>query len=164
MKKHLIISCVVLLLLGYLPATAKPRELLGLRLGMSEDAVRDRLRKIGTQREEEKEKEVKKEEQEVWILDRHRKFDYLVARFDDQHRLSFVTVVVRKEARMRYSEVAKVKDARHATDGRNHTYTWTVAGGSKQAGYRVVARGSDPEFLTSYSLYPLGAKQTGSGH
>ena len=122
---------------------------------MTEDAVRNRLRKIGRQQKEEKEREGEDGEQEVWTLNAKQRFDYVVARFDSRHRLLFMTAVVRTGSAMRYGDLASIKDARYATDGRNHTYTWTIPASRKQAGYLMVARGSHPEFVTSYSLYAL---------
>jgi hypothetical protein len=114
--------------------------------------------KIGKQQKEEIEREEEGGEQEVWILKNDHRFDYLVMRFDRQHRLSFVTAVVRKDTHMRYGDVAELKDARYATDGRNYSYTWTIAASGRQPSHLLVARGSDPDFLTSYSLYRLGQK------
>ncbi|HZE73338.1 MAG TPA: hypothetical protein VE135_27835 [Pyrinomonadaceae bacterium] len=120
--------------------------------------MRRKLRRIGKQQKEEKEREGEEGEQEVWILNRHHQFDYIVTRFDRQHRLLFVTAVVRSDARLRYADIAGLAEARHATDGRNHTYTWNISGSGKKPGYLMVARGSDPQFITSYSLYPLKPK------
>jgi hypothetical protein len=139
-------------------ALKQPRNLLGLQIGMSEDEVRGKLRKIGKQQKEEKERGGEEGEQEVWMLERDSRFDYLVARFDGQHQLSFMTAVARRGLGVRYADVADLKDARHATDGLNHVYTWTIAASGKRAGYVLVARGSHPELLTSYSLYPLRSR------
>jgi hypothetical protein len=159
MKKLIICSVLLVLVVASVRAAAKkPHDILGLRPGMSEAVVHSRLRKIGKQQKEEREREEEGGEQEVWILKNDHRFDYLVMRFDRQHRLSFVTAVVRKDARMRYGDVAELKEARHATDGRNHSYTWTITASGSQPGYLVVARGSNPDFLASYSLYRLGQK------
>jgi hypothetical protein len=156
----MIIKLVILLTLFPTAAPAarkKPIDLLGLRLGMTEESVHDRLGKIGHQQREEKENEGEGGEQEVWKL-KDPRWDYLVAKFDSQHRLLFVTVVVRKDVQMIYGEVAEPKEARYATDGRNHTYSWTIAASHEQPGYLMVARGSDPKYLTSCSLYRLRQK------
>jgi len=154
-------SLLLFVVLCYVPLTAKAKEppsLLGFRIGMTEDAVRNKLRQIGRQQKEEKEREGEEGEQEVWTLNSNQKFDYVVTRFDSRHRVLFVTAVVRSGSAMRYADLASLAEARHATDGRNHTYTWTIPRTEKQPGYLIVARGSHPDFVTSYSLYAL--KQT----
>jgi len=128
-----------------------PGRSFGLRLDMTEEAVHERLRKIATQEKEEKEKE-EGGEQEVWILKRDAKYSYLIVRFSSEHRLILITVVARPQ-RVRYSEIGRLKDAAKATDGQNYSYKWKVEPGNGARGYMVTARGSHPEFLTSYSVY-----------
>ena len=125
---------------------------LGIRLGMKEEAARRRLRQIAEQMKEEKEAEGEGE-QEIWTLRDKRRFDYLLVRFDNNETLWSLTAVVRPSARMKYSELGDLKSAREQTDGRNYTYTWTVpARGRTRPGYVVAARGSDPQYLTSFSI------------
>jgi hypothetical protein len=131
-----------------LPAAARP---FGLRLDMTEEEAHERLRKIATQEKEEKEKE-EGGEQEVWILKRDAKYSYLIARFSRDHRLILITVVARPQ-RARYSDVGRLKDAAKATDGQNYSYKWKVERRKDARSYILTARGSHPEFLTSYSIY-----------
>jgi len=134
-------------------AAAKPvRELFGLKIGMSEESVRKKLKKIATQQKEEKEKE-EEGEQEVWSLKKDDRFDYILTRFNRDHRLTLITVVARPN-RVRYSDVAETKEATVASDGRNYSYRWKVERDGRQPAYLLIARGSSSEFLTSYSLYP----------
>lgn len=133
-------------------ATRKPQSaIFGVRLGMSEEAAHRLLRKIASQQREEKNGE-REGEQEVWLL-RDRRLDYLVLRFNHEHRVSSMSVVARKDSHVLYSELADLKNASQATDGRNYTYTWKVNRGTNQTSYVVVARGSDPSYLTSYTVY-----------
>jgi hypothetical protein len=118
---------------------------------MTEEAAHQRLRKIARQEKEEKQKE-EGGEQEVWILKRDAKYSYLITRFSREHRLVLITVVARPQ-RARYSDLGKLKDAAKATDGQNYSYKWKVERGKEARGYVVIARGSHPEFLTSYSVY-----------
>ncbi|MDX6611999.1 MAG: hypothetical protein QOD75_1185 [Blastocatellia bacterium] len=153
------IRFAVLLLLSILlvapPVNAGPkqpqREVFGLRLGMNEETVHRVLKKIATQQKEEREEEGEGE-QEVWVLKKDSRFDYLLVRFDAQHELWLITVVVHKDAGVRYGDLGALQNAKHATDGRNVTYKWSVAAKGKQAGYVVIARGSNPDTLTSYSI------------
>ena len=149
---------VLLLLLAALnapPVSAKkrPADVLGLKIGMNEKAVHKRLRKIAIQQKEEKEKE-EEGEQEVWTLKRDLRFDYVLTRFNREHRLTLITVVARPN-QVQYSDIAKSADATVASDGRNFSYRWKIEKDGRQPGYLLIARGSSSEFLTSYSLYPL---------
>jgi L-2-hydroxyglutarate oxidase LhgO len=134
------------------PAKQPPREFFGLRLGMSEDAARSRLKKIASQQKEEREEE-EGGEQEVWILKRDSRFNYLLVKFTKEHRLNWITVVAHPK-RVRYADIAGLDLATKATDGINYSYKWKVEPTKQQPGYLIIARGSSDEFLTSYSVYP----------
>ena len=132
-------------------AQRTPQPPFGLRLGMSEEAAKERLRKIATQQKEEREEE-EGGEQEVWILKRDAKFNYLIAKFSSEHRLILITVVARPE-QVRYRDIANLDTAAKASDGQNYSYKWKVEPGKGARVYVINARGSSPEFLTSYSIY-----------
>src|SRR6185369_15948045 len=119
---------------------------------MSEESVHKKLKTIATQQKEEKEKE-EEGEQEVWSLKKDDRFDYILTRFNRDHRLTLITVVARPN-RVRYSDIAQTKEATVASDGRNYSYRWKVERDGRQPAYLLIARGSSSEFLTSYSLYP----------
>jgi hypothetical protein len=128
-----------------------PREVFGLSLGMSEESVHKRLRKIATQKKEEREEE-EGGEQEVWILRKGARYNYLLTKFSREHRLILVTAVAQPN-RVRYSDLGKTKDATVATDGMNYSYKWKLAAQAQERAVLLIARGSSAEFLTSYSLY-----------
>ena len=153
MRKFLLLVLLVFMFVaGSAAAAQKPtREVFGLRLGMSEEAVHERLRKIARQQKEEKEEE-EGGEQEVWILRPDAKFNYLLTRFNEEHRLILLTVVAQPQ-QVRYADVASLNDATKATDGLNYSYKWKVAATKQQPAFLIIARGSEAEFLTSYSLY-----------
>jgi len=131
--------------------TKLSREVFGLRLGMSEEAVHKRMRKIATQQKEEREEE-EGGEQEVWILKKDARYNYLLTKFSREHRLIFVTVMAHP-GHVRYSDLGETKDATVATDGINYSYKWKIPGQGKERAVLLIARGSNAEFLTSYSLY-----------
>ncbi len=142
---------VFLLIVDVGAAVRNPRGvILGLRLGMREEAAHRKLRKIAHQQKEDKDAE-KEGEQEVWLL-RDRRLDYLLLRFNHEHQLWLMTVVVRQGSHLLYSELGDLKRASKATDGRNYTYTWKVNSSAGQKSYLVVARGGDPNYLTSWSI------------
>jgi hypothetical protein len=134
------------------PAKQPPREFFGLRLGMTEEAVRSRLRRIAKQQKEEREEE-EGGEQEVWILKRDSKFNYLLVKFNKEHRLNWMTIVAHPKL-VRYADLASLELATKATDGINYSYKWKVETTKQQPGYLIIARGSSDEFLTSFSVYP----------
>jgi hypothetical protein len=125
-----------------------PRDVLGVRPGMSEDEARRRLNKIGRRQEGERMKH------EVWEVS-DRRISHVGVRFDAKnHVVRWVTAIARADARprLRYDDVADLGSAQHKTDGINHTYIWTVPAQGKRARYVVEALGSDPQYLTSYRL------------
>jgi hypothetical protein len=143
---------LVLIFSGARAALAEPsREVFGLRLGMGEEAVHKRMRRIATQQKEEREEE-EGGEQEVWILKKDSRYNYLLTKFSHEHRLIFVTVVAHP-GRIRYSDLGEAKDATIATDGINYSYKWKIPAQGKESAVLLIARGSNAEFLTSYSVY-----------
>ncbi len=154
MKRKLFpISLVLLLIFSSAQAApAQPsREAFGLRLGMREETVHKHMRRVATQQKEEREEE-EGGEQEVWILKKDSRYDYLLTKFSREHRLIFVTVVAHP-SRVRYSDLGETKDATVATDGMNYSYKWKIPAQGKESAVLLIARGSSAEFLTSYSLY-----------
>ena len=144
---------LVLVLFSSMQAVpAKPsREAFGLRLGMKEEAVHKRMRRIATQQKEEREEE-EGGEQEVWVLKKDSRYNYLLTKFSREHRLIFVTVVAHPN-RVRYTDLGETKDATVATDGINYSYKWKIPGGKDERAVLLIARGSNADFLNSYSLY-----------
>jgi hypothetical protein len=154
MKRKIILVNFLLLIFvaGIQAAPVKPaREVFGLRLGMTEEAVHKRMRKIATQQKEEREEE-EGGEREFWILKKDPRYNYLLTKFSREHRLILVTAVAHAN-RVRYSDLGETKDATVATDGMNYSYKWKIAAQGKERAILLIARGSNAEFLTSYSLY-----------
>jgi hypothetical protein len=131
-------------------AAAAPRnDVLGLRLEMSKEAVHRRLAKIGRFEREERGR------QEVWTLLNDPRFTSLLVGYDREYKVRYVTAIAREEGsrRMRYSEVAPLKEARvENANGVYRRYTWEVEPGKKRAGYFLFAEGRDPEYLKSLSI------------
>jgi hypothetical protein len=127
MKRKLFPVILLLLLIfsGAQAAPTKPsREAFGLRLEMSEEAVDKRMRRIATQQKEEREEE-EGGEQEVWILKKDSRYNYLLTKFSREHRLILVTVVAHP-SRVRYSDLGETKNATVTTDGINYSYQWKI--------------------------------------
>lgn len=126
---------------------AEPRrELLGLSLGMSKEAVHQQLRKRGQLLREERKR------QEVWkVRDAH--FAHVLVGFDTQDQLRYVTALAREGgSHMRYREVGDLKQARNEGAVNNYYYVWELAARDNQPRGLVIVRGTDAEYLSSYSL------------
>ncbi len=124
------------------------RDIIGLRLGMSKEDAHSRLQKIGTLQREERGR------QEVWEV-RAPYFSHVIVGFDKQSRIRFVTAVAREGGeRMRYADVASLKKARQEGDAsaNNYNYVWKLAAHGKEPKGLVMARGRDPQYLSTYSI------------
>lgn len=143
---------LTLLLLLAIPGQVSGRSLqdnvLGLRIGMSREDVHRRLQRMGTLEREERGR------QEVWTLAREPRFASLLVGFDADFRVRYVTAIAREGGRrMRYSDLAPIKDARaENANGAYTRYTWEFKPGKKRAGYFLIAEGRDPEYLKSFSI------------
>lgn len=152
MKTKLLALFFWLSLLAMLTSTtsAAPRsDVLGLRLEMSKEVVHQRLAKVGRFEREERGR------QEVWTLVNDPQFTSLFVGYDREYKVRYVTAIARGEGsrRMRYSEVAPLKDARaENANGVYRRYTWEFKSSAKRAGYFLIAEGRDPEYLKSFSI------------
>lgn len=129
-------------------AASLHNNVLGLRIGMSRDDVHRRLKSKGTLEREERGR------QEVWTLAREPRFASVLVGFDADFRVRYVTAIAREGGRrMRYSDLAPIKDARaENANGAYTRYIWEVKSNKKGAGYFLIAEGRDPEYLKSFSI------------
>jgi hypothetical protein len=148
------VTALLLTLLVAAVAQAKgkepPKEILGIRVGMSQSDAHGRLRKAGRLEKEERKR------QEVWALSRDRRFGHIIIGFDADNKVRYVTALARPDGRrVRYSDLADVGRARQLNGVKSYHYEWEVAGHDKRPAYVVMARGTDPQFLSSLSLKKL---------
>ena len=136
------------LLLNEARAANLQDHVLGLRIGMSREDVHRRLKLMGTFEREERGR------QEVWTLARESRFDSVLVGFDADFRVRYVTAIAREGGRrMRYNELAPIKDARaENANGAYTRYTWEVKPDKQHPGYFLIAEGRDPEYLKSFSI------------
>lgn len=128
------------------------REPFGLRLGMDEEVVHELLKRVAKQEKEQREEE-EGGEQEVWILKRDARINYLLTRFTREHQLHYITVTAHPR-KLRYRDIGSLKEAEMATDGINYSYKWRMP--ARESGGRpilLIARGSSRDYVTSYSIY-----------
>jgi len=134
-----------LLLSLAVPALAArlPNGVLGLRPGMTDHEVRERLEKIG--------RAVRGEDmaKQTWKL-RDARYEYLVLRYDADWKLQWATLFARANGRrVRYRDIGDLSLASHTGQ---HFFTWTVPAGGGPGDWTVVARGGDPTYLESISV------------
>jgi len=124
-------------------------DVLGLRLGMNKEAAHKILQRIGKLEKNES------KQQEVWALSgSDRRFSYIIIAFNKEYtEVRFITAKARENGkRVRYDEVLDIKKARQAGSSANLNYIQDVPASGKKAAYKIVARGSDPNFLTYFSI------------
>ena len=154
-----LVSLIVLLLAltnSFMPA-AEPevrRDILGIRLDMTKEEAQARLKEIGSF------VRADRKQQEVWAT-KDKTFSHVIVGYEKEGPgLRYVTAVVRDDndaERMRYSDIGKVEAARQAGDPaiKNFNFEWTLPSVPGHPKMLVIARGRDPEFLSTYSLKRL---------
>lgn len=126
-------------------------EIMGISLGMAREAAHARLKSIGRLEKEERKR------QEVWAVDDPR-ISHLLVGYDTDYRVRYVTAVARKGGpRIRYQEVVDVKRAQRSNYQGNYKFTLEVKRG--QLAYVTIAHGRDPQYLDSYSVKRVDAKE-----
>jgi hypothetical protein len=150
MAKRLLTSLSMILLIAAATQSkgkGPPHEILSISLGMTRADVHARLQKIGHLEKEERKR------QEVWGLKQNAYFSHLLIGFDSDFKVRYLTAVARPNGRrMRYSELADLKLAKERRLLRNFQYEWQVPARGNLPAYIVMARGTHPQYLTTYSL------------
>lgn len=148
--------CLCLLLIVGVAATvvvaATPKsDIMGISLGMSRADARARLQSMGTL-----EREARKR-QEVWAI-KDERISHLLVGYDKELRVRYVTAIARHGGpRIRYDEVADLKNAERVQNQGNYKLTWQVA--ARPVAYLLIAHGHDPQFLDSYSIKKVEQKE-----
>ena len=150
------ISLLCVLATSHTWAQEPKRDVLGVHLEMTREEAARRLGEIGTfDREERK-------QQEVWQV-RDPSFSHVMIGMSKEGKLRYVTAIARQDAeakRVPYSTVGDLSQARQAGDPAisNYRFEWTLPAANDQPAALVVARGRDPEFLSTYSLKRAGER------
>jgi hypothetical protein len=93
---------------------------------------------------------------QFWKLNNDSRYQWLAVRFNRQLRVVWVTAFARQDSKrrpVRYRDIGNMKTARQ--DGA-YFYTWLLPARAEGPLHAVTARGSDPEILSSISLYAAG--------
>jgi len=146
--------CLLLAVSAFASAAPKLRpEIMGVSLDMSRAEAQAHLQAIGKLQKEDRKR------QEVWALNDPR-VSHLLVGYDADYRVRYVTAIARADGpRIRYQEIADVKNARRLTSQGNYRFTWEVAARSGHSGYFVIAHGRDPEYLETYSVKKLDQEE-----
>lgn len=151
-RRKLIVLCllVTVFAVGTQSAVAKepPRDVFGVRPGMTEIEARRLLDKVGHPQVNERMKHA------VWEVEDSR-ISFVGVRIDAKTKVvRWITAIARADAkeRLRYSDLGDLARAQHKTDGTNHTYIWRVPARGKQPAYVFEALGNDPQYVNSYRL------------
>lgn len=130
------------------PATDLPDNILGIKLGMTEQESKSRLEKVG-----EFVRADGQGSEQVWTINKDPRFSSLAIGFDKEKRVRYVTAFAQNtKERVRYSEVGDLSKAKKEVTKPHHRYTWTVEAADGKPARIISIYGADPEFLSMYSL------------
>ena len=152
MKKILLI---VIFATASLWASAKqpPPEILKIKLGMSFEQAHKRLNRIGHFKSED-------ENQEVWILDHDRHYEYAIVGFDRDRKVRYVTVLANPAGQpVSYEDVGNLASAKRFGQPGNLRYTWNLHDKKDHLDYEATVKGKDLHRLDRYSIKRLGVQE-----
>lgn len=123
-------------------------EVLGISIGMSREAVRKKLARIGRLEKEER------KQQEVWSLNGDGPYESVIVGFDKGYTgVRYVTARAREGGRrVRYADVLDTSKAMQEGTVSNLKYVQRVAPSGGRPGYVLTARGTDPVYLSYFSV------------
>lgn len=123
-----------------------PDEIAGVNLEMTAAAARAALANAGQLTRTETSLN-----QEIWTLRADPSFTGVIVGFDANNRVRFITGIARPEM-LRYTSVVDPIRATRVTTGNVHRYTWLLKARRFGEKYKVIAIGSDREFVHYLSL------------
>lgn len=144
----LLLLCLITLGCSNAQNTKTDFDILGLKIGMSNDAAHKRLNEIGKlEREESK-------QQEIWLLNDDRHYSHLILAFDKEKRdVRFITAKARENGiRLRYSDVLDIGKAKLISSQTSYKYVQEIDGNGSAPGCTKIASGKNSEYLTYFSL------------
>jgi hypothetical protein len=128
-------------------AQAAKKEILGISVGMSHADALARLEQIGRCEKDER------KQQEVWALTNDPRFSHLIVAFTKGYtEVRYVTAKARAGAHVRYQDMLDLTQAKQVGAQNNNKYVLEVPASGGAPSYVVIARGTDPNFLTYFSL------------
>jgi hypothetical protein len=129
-----------------------PGDILGLQVGLPREAAQRRLEEIGVFERDDRRR------QQVWRIKDDKNYSSLAIGFEPTGEVRYVTAFAdATKERVRFSEIGDLASARKEVTEPHHRYTWEHPSGNK-----IIAYGTEPEYLSSLSLAKPAAG-TGSG-
>jgi hypothetical protein len=140
------------------------RDILGISIGMTADAAREQLKKIGNLERQERKK------QEVWKITNHPKYSGVIIGFyigpDKAERVRFVTATARVTAvrnsnvadatAVRYGDIADTKGAHQKIENKNnYKYSWFLPASGKEPKITVILGGSNDKYVITHTIREL---------
>ena len=141
--------CLSILFVGAQLTKAEiKKDVLGLYIGMEREAAIKLLQKIGKKNHDER------KQQEIWALSNNSQFSHVIIAFDKEYKkVRFVTAKARENGkRVRYADVLDTRKAVQMGSGGNYNYVLEVPERSNQPGYKIIARGTDKNYLTYFAV------------
>lgn len=125
---------------------SRPEDhLLGIRIGMTRPDATEILSEIGFPNE------TMVGLKEGWELADPR-WAHMIVRYGDDEKVRWVTLLARPDSTaVRFADIGDLAEAEQRG---YYAYTWSRAPEGDRPGYSVTARGTDPEFVASLSLFP----------
>ena len=145
----LFLACALpLLFAGGAEAKTPPKDILGIHPGMSAAEASRRMAKIGTEIGEDEARIEKGKE--LWRV-RDRRLESVAFKYGRNGRVKWVTGFARKNGRrLRYKDLADLESGRLLG---KYIYEWSIPARGDRPAYFIQARGTDPEYVGSYSLF-----------
>jgi hypothetical protein len=129
-----------------------PPEIIGVHLAMRESEARVQLAKIGQLQSEE-------EGQQVWRLLGSEHYQFLIVGFDGEHRVRYVTALADASGTpVKYEELGDLSKATRTGQPGNLTFTWKGEDRKAKLEYLAIAKGKDPQRLSSFSVKRMGVR------
>ena len=156
-SKIYILLCVLFAITNCAGETASgnnlPNNILGIKLGMTEQEAKNRLQEIG------KFTRVEPKRQQIWALKDNSRFGYVAVGFDKENKVHYVSAIAAPKSRekMRYTEIGDLSAAKAEIAKPNYIYTWTIPAANGNSPYMILARGTNAEYLNTYTISkPVG--------
>jgi len=129
-----------------------PKDIFGISVGMNKGEAQKRLEEIAQFVSEDR------KTGQLWEMKNEPRFKHVAVGYDAENKINFVTALADKataKERMRFSDVGDLSAALKEVVGPHHKYFWDVPANEGKPAYKIFIYGSDPEFLTIYSLSEL---------
>ncbi len=130
-------------------------DILGIKIGMNKEDAAKRLNEIGKLQNEES------NQQEVWALTDKPHYSFLIIGFNKKtQKVRFITAKARENgSRVSYGDVLDIGNAQQQKSANNYKYIQEIPGSTLTFGYTKIASGTDPNYLTYFSLKELNSSE-----